>query len=163
MADAHLICGSTGAGKTTYARRLAERTGAVVFTLDDWMAALFWPDAPQPFTYDWAHERTERCQSQILTVCGQLLPRGQDVILDLGFFAQVQRRNAVEAVQAHGGVPRLHYLDVPAEERWRRVERRNAERGATYALDVTRGMFDFCETLFEVPGPAELQAYPLGD
>src|SRR5689334_16988583 len=42
----HLICGSTGAGKTTYARRLADEIGAVVFSIDEWMAALFWMDAP---------------------------------------------------------------------------------------------------------------------
>jgi nucleoside-triphosphatase THEP1 len=30
----HLICGSTGAGKTTYANRLAEEVGGVVFSID---------------------------------------------------------------------------------------------------------------------------------
>ena len=38
----HLICGSTGAGKTTYALELAERIGAVRFSIDEWMTALFW-------------------------------------------------------------------------------------------------------------------------
>lgn len=40
----------------------------------------------------------------------------------------------------------LHYLDVPVEERWRRVERRNAERGEIFRLEFTRQMFDFVET-----------------
>ena len=37
----YLICGSTGAGKTTYAIRLSETVGAVRFSIDEWMAALF--------------------------------------------------------------------------------------------------------------------------
>ena len=50
---------------------------------------------------------------------------------------------------------RLHHLDVDAEERWLRVQRRNVERGDTYRLEVTREMFDFVETLWEPPMDAE--------
>lgn len=55
----------------------------------------------------------------------------------------------------------LHWLDVPAQERWRRVEVRNAEKGVTYQLpfDVTREMFDFCETTWEPPPDEEMVAY----
>ena len=86
MATAHLICGSTGAGKTTYALKLAGVTGAIRFTIDEWMARLFLPDAPEPLTFQWALERVIRCENQILAVCGQIAPLGRDVILDLGFF-----------------------------------------------------------------------------
>ncbi len=41
----HLIAGSTGAGKTTYARALAEQVGGVRFSIDEWMTALFWMDS----------------------------------------------------------------------------------------------------------------------
>ena len=41
MPIAHLICGSTGAGKTTYALELARREGALRFTVDEWMAQFF--------------------------------------------------------------------------------------------------------------------------
>src|SRR5215831_19511334 len=33
----HLLCGLNGAGKTTYAVRLAEARGAVRFSLDEWL------------------------------------------------------------------------------------------------------------------------------
>jgi len=42
----HFICGSTGAGKTTYALKLSDEIGAVRFSIDEWMAALFWMDTP---------------------------------------------------------------------------------------------------------------------
>jgi adenylate kinase family enzyme len=41
-----LIVGSTGAGKTTYARKLAEQIQAVVYSIDDWMKGLYWQDMP---------------------------------------------------------------------------------------------------------------------
>ena len=42
----HLIWGSTGAAKTTYALQLAPELGAIRFSIDEWMAALFWMDSP---------------------------------------------------------------------------------------------------------------------
>ena len=41
-----LVVGCTGAGKTTYARQLAAELGAVRFSIDEWMMALFGPDVP---------------------------------------------------------------------------------------------------------------------
>jgi predicted kinase len=98
----HLICGSTGAGKTNYALRLSDHLEGIRFSIDEWMATLFWMDTPQPLN-----------------------------------------------------------LDVPAEERWRRVETRNTRKGETYQLgfDVTREMFDFVERLWEPPTHAEMIAY----
>jgi hypothetical protein len=52
---------------------------------------------------------------------------------------------------------RLHLLDIAPEERWRRVQARNADRGPTFRLEVTREMFDFVETLWEPPAPDEMQ------
>jgi predicted kinase len=42
----HLICGSTGAGKTTYATGLRQQLGALHLSIDDWMVTLFAPDKP---------------------------------------------------------------------------------------------------------------------
>lgn len=42
----HLLCGLPGAGKTTYAARLAAENSAVRFSLDEWMLRLY------PWTYD---------------------------------------------------------------------------------------------------------------
>jgi len=154
--EAHLICGSTGAGKTTYAMKLAETRGAVRLTIDEWMAALFWPDAPEPIEFPWALERVERCEAQMLALCPQFARLGRDVVLDLGFFTFEQRERVRGKATAAGFTPRLHYLPGDPEERWRRVARRNAEGGSTFALEVTRGMFDFCEDLFEAPGEEEL-------
>jgi len=52
----------------------------------------------------------------------------------------------------------LYVVDAPREDRWRRVEARNCEKGATCQLpfEVTREMFDFVESQWEPPSDAEL-------
>ncbi|NKB26358.1 MAG: hypothetical protein GKR99_01875 [Rhodobacteraceae bacterium] len=52
----------------------------------------------------------------------------------------------------------LHYIDVPRDIRWDRVQQRNTEKGATFALEVTREMFEFIEDLWEAPTEAEMSA-----
>lgn len=154
----HLVCGSTGAGKTTYAAALAEQVGGVVFSIDQWMAALFWMDSATPIQPDWAMARVNRCYDQIWTVAAQVAGRETPVVLDLGFTKAVDRRRfAGLAVQA-GMSAQLHFLDIPAEERWRRIGRRNADKAETYQLpfDVTREMFDYVEGLWEPPSAEEM-------
>jgi predicted kinase len=81
-------------------------------------------------------------------------------VLDLGFGQKVQRHRFAELAAAAGLPARLHFLDVPAEERWRRVRARNENRGDTCQLgfDVTREMFDFVESIWEPPSEAELES-----
>jgi adenylate kinase family enzyme len=61
----HLVCGSTGAGKTTYSLALAQRLNAVRFSIDEWMVGLFAKDKPEPMQFAWVVERVERCEDQI--------------------------------------------------------------------------------------------------
>ena len=43
----HMVYGPQGAGKSTFSGRLTGRIGAVSFSIDDWMQALFIPDLPE--------------------------------------------------------------------------------------------------------------------
>jgi predicted kinase len=154
----HLICGSTGAGKTTYARQLAERIGAVRFSIDEWMTTLFWMDTPNPLQAAWSMERVERCYSQIWTVAPQVAAQRVPCVLDLGFTQANSRARFVALAGEAGFSVQLHLLHLPVEERWRRVQARNGKRDDAYQLpfDVTREMFDFVETLWEPPTQEEM-------
>ena len=157
----HFICGSTGAGKTTYAVTLCAEIGAVRFSIDKWMAALFWMDTPRPLDSAWSIERVERCRLQMWRTATDIARRGVPVVLDWGFGSAKQRAHYAD-LAAKASLPvKLHYLDIPAEERWRRVRLRNNNRGASYQLpfDVTREMFDFVESMWEPPTAAELAAF----
>jgi predicted kinase len=157
----HLICGSTGAGKTTNASRLSDHLKGVRFSIDEWMAALFWMDTPQPLNAAWSMERVDRCQAQIWAITQRIATRNVACVLDLGF-SQAQSRVKFAGLADEAGLSvQLHFVDVPAKERWRRVETRNARKGETYQLgfDVTREMFDFVEELWEPPTHEEMLAY----
>jgi predicted kinase len=150
----HIVCGATGAGKTTYSRTLADELRAVRFSIDEWMAVLFWPDSPRPIQFDWTMERINRCEAVIGDTALRLAAIGVPSVLDLGFTRADHRARFVEATGRHGA--KLHWVDAPAEERRARVARRNADRGETYRLDVTDEMFDFMESIWEPPSDEEM-------
>jgi predicted kinase len=155
-AQLHLIAGSTGAGKTTYAMALAERTAGLRFSIDEWMTGLFGPDAPQPMDPGWMWERVARCEVQILDVARAAAASGIPVILDLGFQQAAKRRTVADELAQAGFEVVLHWLDVDTQERWRRVSARNEQPGATYRLTVTRQMFDYIEAFWEPPTDEEM-------
>lgn len=156
----HMICGSTGAGKTTYAMTLSASLTGVRFSIDEWMATLYWMDSPQPISAPWAMERIARCTKAILATVRQITAAGVPCILDLGSSQTKDRQEIVDFARSVGCGVQLHFLDIPAEERWRRVEARNRDKGDTYQLnfDVTREMFDYVESLWEPPTADEMAA-----
>lgn len=159
MTVAHIVCGPTGAGKTTYANALAERLGAAVFSIDDWMVTLFGPDIHSALDWVWINERADRCRRQILRTAVALSRAGQPTVLDIGLLRATDRQAAADSLQERGVAVRLHALDVDRETRWRRVEARNAEQGETFRLTVTRAMFDGVELVWQPPTEAELARF----
>jgi predicted kinase len=157
----HVVCGSTGSGKTTYSVRLAARLTAVRFSIDEWMSTLFWVDSPQPVEAGWSLQRVERCYQQIWSTAVQVAGCGTPCVLDLGFSQAASRAQFYERAQLQGWSVQLHFLDVPKEERWRRVVERNSGKGGPQQLrfEVTREMFDFVETRWEPPSTDEMSAH----
>jgi predicted kinase len=157
MPTAHLICGSVGAGKTTYATALADRVRGVRFSVDEWMMNLFLPDRPESLSLGWAIERTARCEMQMWAVGDQLLARHIDVVFDVGLSKREHReRFRMRAAQA-GADSKLHYLDVDADTRRERVRQRNGQiHRASTPLIVTDAMFDWMDGSFEAPDDDEL-------
>lgn len=154
----HLICGSTGAGKTTYANELRQQLGALHLSIDDWMVTLFAADMPSPGNWPWIEERVLRCERQILATALQAARLAVPSILDLGLQRADQRKRVAEQAATAGVGVRLYFLDIDATERWRRVEARNEQQGETFHLKVTRPMFDFIETIWQSPTAEELSA-----
>jgi predicted kinase len=154
----YLICGSTGAGKTTYALALSEKLGAAHFSIDEWMVRLYGPDAPQPPDWGWISTRVRRCETLIASMALQVARRGLPAVLDLSFL-RIADRERFATMARDAGLPiKLHYVDVDPQERWRRVCERNASKGETYRLTVTRFMFEGIESMWQPPSEAELVA-----
>ncbi|MBL4766545.1 MAG: ATP-binding protein [Rhodobacteraceae bacterium] len=152
----HLICGSTGAGKTTYSRELARDLNGVVFSIDEWMISLFGEDAPESLSPAWILPRVLRCEKQMWTMALQLGKQGIPAILDFGFQRLEHRQRYASLAKQAQFTAKLHVLNVDTSERWKRVEARNINQGETYHMEITRGMFDYIETTWEPPSNGEI-------
>jgi predicted kinase len=108
---AHIVCGFIGSGKTTFARRLEQETGAVRFTKDEWMVRLFGNTPPK----DRFEEYDNRMASLATDMALRCLRVGVNVIIDEGFWVKDQRDEIMEKVRQLGAVPKLYYIEVPFE------------------------------------------------
>lgn len=154
----HLVCGSTGAGKTTYSNELSQQVRALPLSIDDWMVTLFAPDTPPQMSWPWIEERVLRCERQIVATALALARTGVPSILDLGLQRADQRRRVAQRAAEAGVGVRLHFLDIHATVRWRRVEARNEQQGETFRVKVSRPMFDFIEAIWQPPTAEEMSA-----
>ena len=143
-----LVCGMPGAGKSTLARRLAQERAAVRLCPDEWLPAI--GVDPHDARARRAFERLQWAQGL------DLVARGLSVVVDFGSWGRVERRRVRDQARALGAAVELHLLDVPLEERWRRVARRNAEPGAVV---ITRAQLEAFQRWWQPPDQAELAAY----
>ncbi len=155
-AQIHIVFGHQGAGKSTYARELADKLNATRFSIDEWMGELFGPDMPQPLSFPWVMQRVQRCEQRIWSVASQIAQRGGTVVLDLGFM-KVSDRNRFVALAVDAGLTtQLHQLTAAHALRRSRVLERNVSKGETFSFEVSPAMFDFMEKQFESPTDLEL-------
>ena len=154
--NVHLICGLTGAGKSTYAEQLRLDLTGARFSIDEWNNRLFCVDRSPTADFDWYYERVQRSCALMRATAEHILTTGSPVIFDCGFTNKHERQIFYDWAADQGYTVTLHYLADDPDTRWARVQTRNAERGDTYMLEVTRDMFDFMQSLWEAPDDAEM-------
>ncbi len=142
----HLLAGLNGAGKTTHARTLEREAGAVRFTLDEWMLALYRLPYDDPRYADLA----QRCTDVIWTTARQVLSAGVDVVLDWNLWSRDRRQAWRERAEAAGCRPVLHYLPVPLDTAIARAEGR-ARAGIAGAHVLNADAVRHLAALFEEP------------
>lgn len=152
----HFILGNTGAGKTTYAQKLRDKHGAIIFSIDEWNNTLFIPDKSDNDGVDWFLKRIARVDNMIKNLVVQLEGVGSDCVLDLGFAKQERRENFYAFAKAHNFSTTTHFLDTDYKVRKSRILKRNTEKGTTFQFEVSESDFDFMETWFERPTAQEL-------
>jgi len=117
----YVICGFIGAGKTTFAKKLEETTGAVRITKDEWLIRLIGNDPTIEGYEDYDHNIIELSRDFAF----QLAEKGIDVILDEGFWAKEQRDEMRRRIEEVGAQAVVYFLDTPIETIRERVARRN--------------------------------------
>jgi predicted kinase len=141
-----IVCGLPGSGKTTHAKLLQTRLGAIRFSPDEWMDALALD------LYDEARrERIEALQWQL----GQeLLALGLTVIIEWGTWGRSERDTLRLGARALGAAVELHYLSAPVEVLVDRIQRRCAEKPLIERDQLLR----WVET-FQEPTPEEIALF----
>lgn len=145
------MVGLPGSGKTTRARHLAQTSGALRLTPDEWQTRLFSDDMHHP-DHDKRHNEIEAIMWEIATA---FLRTGGDVILDFGFWTRAERMAFARRAAALGAQCRVHYAEIKMEELERRVSERNASTGSGHfviPLDILRQWAE----VFEAPDADEL-------
>ncbi|HJQ74072.1 MAG TPA: AAA family ATPase [Gaiellaceae bacterium] len=108
-----------GAGKTALATQLATDRGAVRLTKDEWLTAL----GSSP----WDTPTREKVERELWRLAQEILRLGLSVVLDFGLWARSERDELRSAARELGVAVELHFLDLPADELWRRIEARNSQ------------------------------------
>lgn len=109
-----LVCGVSGSGKTTYARRLERMEGYHRLSLDE----LAWQKfgiafASMPGSQQGAELRA--LQPDLLASMRQYLAEGKNVVVDFPMCKRSVRDSFRHAAEAEGAAVELVFMDVPLE------------------------------------------------
>lgn len=124
-ATVYVLCGFIGAGKTTFAKKLEEQTGAVRITKDEWLISMVGNDP----TIDGYQNFDHRMCGLSRDIAFQLAKKGIDVIIDEGVWEKEQREILRRRAEEVGAQAVVYYLDTPIETIRERVARRNSNLG----------------------------------
>ena len=88
----------------------------------------------------------------------EILSLGLSVVLDFGLWARIERDEMRTAARALGVGVELHYLDVPTDELWRRIQARNTEPPWN-GHPIRRADFEEWVRIFQAPDAEELALF----
>ena len=133
----YLICGFIGAGKTTFAKKLEEKTGAVRVTKDEWSIRFIGNDPTIDGYAEWDRKIIDLSRDFAFYLVG----KGIDVIMDEGFWEKETRDEMRRRADAIGAKVVMYYLETPIETIRERVVGRNSNLTKD-SFKISREMFD---------------------
>lgn len=159
MKHIYFIEGPVGAGKSTYAKKLAANGGFTHIALDEWFVQLFSPDRPQDNFVPWYIDRKDRLIKLILNYARSVLDSNNSIALEIGLIQQARRVELLRQIQQEGISFSIHVLDAPRSTRHERVKQRNIEQGATFSMVVPDHIFEIASNMWEAPDDIEIQEF----
>ncbi len=141
-----IVCGLPGSGKTTHAKLLQARLGAIRLSPDEWMDALALD------LYDEA--RRENVEALQWRLGQELLALGLTVIIEWGTWGRSERDTLRLGARALGAAVELHYLSAPADALFDRIQRRGMENPP-----IERNALSQWFEMFQAPTPEEMALF----
>ncbi len=141
-----IVCGLPGSGKTTFAKTLQSRFGAVRFCPDEWMDALL--------INVWDEETRARIEALQWNLAQELLSLGVTVIIEWGTWGRSERDTLRLGARALGAAVELHYLSAPLDVLFERIQCRKMEDPP-----VERDALLRWQESFQPPTPEEMALY----
>jgi predicted kinase len=141
-----IVCGLPGSGKTTLAKELEGRLGAIRFSPDEWM------DALSIDIYD--EERRAKIEALQWKIGQELLAHGLTILIEWGTWGRSERDALRLGARALGAAVELHYLHAPADVLFERIQRRGMEKPPIEREAVSRWF-----EIFQAPTPEEMALF----
>jgi len=147
MAILTILNGTIGSGKTTYAKKIEEKSNAVRFTCDEWMLELF---GEADMERDVFESKITFLENQFKTLAESFIKNNVDVIMDFGGWEKSDR----DKMRAWAGTLKCElnmvYFDTPFEVCKSRVLKRTEDKTENnYMFDEQT--IDTLFGFFEVP------------
>ena len=150
-AKLYFMCGKMAAGKSSYARELAQTKNAVLLIQDELLDKLY-PGEIRSIQ-DFTRYSTRLRDALVLHIEG-LLARGVSVVLDFPGNTRVQRQWFREIFEGANVQHELHFIDAPDDLCKRQLRRRSATLPADSAW-TTDAEFDAITAYFQAPSEDE--------
>jgi predicted kinase len=156
MSNLYLICGMSGAGKTTLAKKLESNMSAVRLCGDEFISVII-KDKNDKEELDRLRNPIEQVMWDLTK---KLLAVGVNVILDNGFWSQEERLHYLSSARQLNSSAKvfLHYLDIPTEIIWNRINKRNFSLPSD-CFHITRNDLDQWMRWFTPPDQDEIKLY----
>ncbi len=144
------MCGKICSGKTTFAEQLHKDINGVILSCDEIMLSLFDENLGE------RHQIVERnCKDYLYTIAIRIAMCNTNVILDCGFWTELERSTTKRLFNSKGINTKLHYISVDESTQKERILLRNAQKNCnTYT--ITKDILTKCNSMFEPPKDYEL-------
>lgn len=148
----YFMCGKMAAGKSTYARELAQMKNAVLLIQDEFLDTLY-PGEIRSIP-DFV-EYSARVRNVLSPHIQDLLTRGVSVVLDFPGNTRGQRQWFRAIFEGANVEHELHFIDVPDDLCKRQLRQRSATLPAGSAW-TTDAEFDAITAYFQAPAEDEM-------